>query len=85
LVRYTPDHDVQDEWVYNRADIDASKIVWARDMGIEQNRRLLQYYRNRKVLLWEPDLPDPQLVAQKMIHPKHEQQDVGGKMLTNLE
>jgi hypothetical protein len=85
LVRYTPDHDVQDEWVYNRADIDASKIVWARDMGIEQNRRLLQYYSNRKVWLLEPDLPDPQLVAQKMIHPEHEEQDVGGKMLTNLE
>jgi hypothetical protein len=85
LIRYMPDHDIRDEWVYNRADIDASKIVWARDMGIEQNRRLLQYYSNRKVWVLEPDLPDAKLTAQKIICTNNEQQDAGGKMLTNLE
>jgi hypothetical protein len=48
LVCYSPDFDLDTEWVYNRADIDASKIVWARDMGPEKNRELLAYYRGRQ-------------------------------------
>ena len=35
------------EWVYNRADIDSSKIVWARDMGSEKNNELIDYFRGR--------------------------------------
>ncbi len=57
LVRYSADHiDRGDECVYNNADIDASQIVWARDMGEEKNRELLNYYHGtRKVWLFEPD------------------------------
>lgn len=55
IVRYGAKHDFgTDEWVYNSADIDGSKIVWARDMG-KQNAELLEYFRNRKVWLIEPD------------------------------
>jgi hypothetical protein len=55
IVRYRTDHDfVLDEWVFNDADIDNSKVVWARDMG-RQNTELLQYFRHRKVWLAEPD------------------------------
>lgn len=60
LVRYAPDHNVLEEWVYNRADIDGSEIVWARDMGDAANRELLDYYRARKVWLLEADAPDPE-------------------------
>jgi hypothetical protein len=56
LVRYAPDHDVLDEWVFNHADIDASPIVWARDMGEARNRELLHYYKDRRVWLLEPDV-----------------------------
>lgn len=37
------------EWVYNDPDIDASKVIFARDMGPEKNRELLAYYPGRRV------------------------------------
>jgi hypothetical protein len=55
VVRYTPTHYVHAEWVYNDADIDGSPVVWARDMGEEKNRELLDYYKDRQVWLLEPD------------------------------
>jgi hypothetical protein len=60
VVRYTPEHGVHDEWVYNDADIDGSPVVWARDMGEEKNRELLDYFKDRRVWLLEPDI-DPAL------------------------
>jgi hypothetical protein len=56
FVRYTPHHVYQDEWVWNSADIDASRIVYARDLGPEQNEKLIRYYPKRTVLLLEPDV-----------------------------
>ena len=61
IVRYAPHHDFDREWVYNEADIDAAKVVWARDMGRSANRELLDYFRDRKVWLVEADSPAPQL------------------------
>jgi hypothetical protein len=55
LVKYAPDFDLDREWVYNRADIDGSKIVWARDMGPEKNQELVDYYRGRKFWMAEAD------------------------------
>lgn len=43
------------EWVYNDADIDASKIVWARDMGDELNQELVDYYHDRQIWLMNAD------------------------------
>jgi hypothetical protein len=49
IVRYGPLHDVDWEWVYNAADIDHAKIVWARDMGDRDNAELLRYFHDRQV------------------------------------
>jgi hypothetical protein len=55
FVRYSPQHIFQDEWVYNDADLDGARVVWARDLGPEENRKLRAYYPDRQVLLLEPD------------------------------
>jgi hypothetical protein len=55
LVRYSANHIPDNEWVYNAADIDHSKVVWARDMGDRDNQELLNYYPHRHVWLLTPD------------------------------
>ena len=55
IVRYGPGHNVNTEWVYNAADIDGSKVVWARDMGTEHNRELLSYFKNRTAWVLNAD------------------------------
>ena len=62
IVRYRPDHNAFAEWVYNDAEIDNSKVVWARDMGAERNQELINYFRNRRVWLMEADEKPPRLV-----------------------
>ena len=57
IVRYGAKHDILlNEWVFNRADIDGSDVVWARDMGTDGNRELVQYFNARHAWLLEPDL-----------------------------
>jgi len=55
LVHYQPEHDPGASWVSNGADIDGSKLVWANDMGSERNQELIDYFKDRKVWLVEPD------------------------------
>jgi hypothetical protein len=55
LVRYTEDHNIHDDWVYNGAEIDDAKVLWARELDAEQNARLLDYFKDRKVWLVTPD------------------------------
>jgi hypothetical protein len=61
IVRYTPAHNAHAEWVYNAADIDGAKVVWARDMGTAKNRELIDYFPKRRLWLLEPDVPKPTL------------------------
>jgi hypothetical protein len=61
LVRYGLHHNRDNEWVFNKADIDRSLVIWARDMGAEKNKELLEYYKDREVWLVEPDENPPQL------------------------
>lgn len=49
LVRYPhPSIDVASEWVFNRADIDAQKVVFAFDLGPARDAELLRYYAGRQ-------------------------------------
>ncbi len=62
IVRYQPDHSEFQEWVYNEADIDNAKVVWARDMGPYANEELISYFKARRVWLMDADEKPPRLV-----------------------
>jgi len=55
IVRYSPEHNSQAEWVYNRADIDNSKVVWARDIPGVALAPLLSYFNDRHVWIVDAD------------------------------
>jgi hypothetical protein len=55
FVKYGPHHSYFREWVYNAADIDASRVVWARDMALKENCKLAAYYKDRLIWFLEID------------------------------
>jgi hypothetical protein len=57
VIVHHPYHDVPIiDWVYNGADLDRNKVVWARDMGYVKNRALIDHYHDRQV--WYVDRGD---------------------------
>jgi hypothetical protein len=62
IVRYGPDCSIHQEWVHNGADIDAARIVWARQMNPTADRQLVEYFRERHAWLLRADEAPPQLV-----------------------
>jgi hypothetical protein len=57
------------EWVYNDPDIDRSRVIFARDMGEQKNRELLNYYSDRRV--WRVLVKNKQgvLLEESMVTP----------------
>lgn len=51
IVHYADGYDFHDEIVFNKADIANAKLIWAHDLGAEKNKRLLEFYNQRKPLL----------------------------------
>jgi hypothetical protein len=62
IVRYWQGHPWYKEWVFNDADIDSARIVWARELTPESNQLLLDYFKGRQVWLVEPDREPPVLI-----------------------
>jgi hypothetical protein len=62
VVRYEEDHNLYDEWVYNGAEIDNAKVLWARELDAAQNARLFAYFKDRQIWLVEPDSDNTKLI-----------------------
>lgn len=61
FVRYFPQHGPH-EWIHNAADIDHARVVWAIDLGPDEDDALRRYYPHRRAWLLEPDASPPKLV-----------------------
>ncbi len=55
FVRYGPKHNIHLEWVFNDANIDESRIVWARSLPNGKDDELLHYYSTREAWILEDD------------------------------
>jgi hypothetical protein len=53
IVHYRSPSKLKYDWVYNEADIDNARVVWARDMGGSANKELTDYFEHRRVWLLE--------------------------------
>jgi hypothetical protein len=79
IVHYSPEHEPFPDWVYNDADIDHARIVWARDMEPVENKELLTYFRDRRAWLLRPDENPP------ILTPFPSQINQGGAQAGNLK
>ena len=63
FVRYRPfDGRKKFEWIYNRADIQDSKIIWIREShGSNDDMRVLARFAGRTIWLAEPDADPPRI------------------------
>ncbi|MGA2597929.1 MAG: hypothetical protein ABSH09_13175 [Bryobacteraceae bacterium] len=52
-----------DAWVYNGADVDASRVVWAWDLGDAEDAELRKYYPDRTAWLFQADYRPPRLTS----------------------
>jgi hypothetical protein len=61
LVKPKTDPDNVFQWIYNDADIDAAKVVWARDLGAQGNETLLRHFHDRIPWELDPNVSPPKI------------------------
>jgi hypothetical protein len=73
IVRYGDDHNIHDDWVFNGADIDRAKVLWARETNPQHDARLFAYFKDRQIWLVEPDSDNTEIVpyARAAVPPKN--------------
>ncbi len=64
LVHYSALHNPYMDFVVNGADFDQARILWARAMGAEADRSVIDYFPDRRIWSLEGDDPHPQLKCQ---------------------
>lgn len=63
FVHYTVGHEGDwSGWVVNDSDIDASRDVWAWDLGPDKNRELIEYYKDRRAWIINSRENPPHLI-----------------------
>jgi len=67
IVSYGPDHSVHDEWVYNEADIDNAKVIFARAINGAQDCQLVQYFKSHRI--WALDVNEDELIPKLKPYP----------------
>jgi hypothetical protein len=50
-VHYRPEDSRWDQWVFNGADIDRARVIWAHDLGAARNPELIRDYPDRTIWL----------------------------------
>ena len=58
------------QWIYNGADIDGSRLVWARDLGDAENAQLAASMAERSVWMVDPNVEPATLTAYDPLTPK---------------
>jgi MFS family permease len=70
IVRYSQQqHNANEEWVYNGANVDESKIVWARYIPEISMQPLLDYFHDRSVWVVDADDSPPRLTPYSSASP----------------
>ena len=67
IVSYGSQHSFLDEWVYNDADIDGAKVIFARAINNTQDCQLVDYFKSRRI--WSLDVDGAQLVPKLKPYP----------------
>ncbi|MGQ0641182.1 MAG: hypothetical protein ACT4P6_10500 [Gemmatimonadaceae bacterium] len=63
LVSYGRKHSTHEEWVHNAADLNETKVLWARSLAPEKDARLMQHFRDRTPWKVHVDSGGPKLLA----------------------
>ena len=70
VASYGLGHSVHNEWVYNEADIDRAKVIFARAINSTQDCRLVEYFKSRRI--WSLDIDGDQLIPTLKPYPRNQ-------------